>query len=156
MQDESKGKKKYHKQNFSKMTQKEMTDLVDKDFNGLWNKYVNKYDENDGETENNSVVGLGGFTVVDVDGLTVIKIITENFDFRSRNEFRSTYAERPENSRYSIDFSMVKYIDSPALGMLLMLLQHNGKGQFIKIINCSESVKSIFRMVKFDVMFDVR
>ena len=48
-----------------------------------------------------------------------------------------------------------KYLDSSALGMLLILLQHNGEEPRIKLINCRSAVKEILKITKFDGMFDV-
>jgi HptB-dependent secretion and biofilm anti anti-sigma factor len=145
MQDEPTNGKAHPRQNFSKMSQQELEDLVEKEFNSQWNEYAN----------NNEVSKIDNFSVSAVKGSVEINIKTEEFDYRYKNEFRCIHEKLPSNINYVIDFKMVKYIDSSALGMMLILLQHNGEESRIELINCCDTVKGIFKVTKLDSMFDV-
>ena len=56
-------------------------------------------------------------------GIVTISI-RERFDFGLHKEFRSTYKDRDSSASYVINMLEVNYIDSSALGMLLLLREH--------------------------------
>lgn len=57
---------------------------------------------------------------------------------------------------YVIDLQKVNYIDSSGLGILVFLKKEVNKvgGQF-KIINVSESIRSVFQLTKLDEYFGI-
>ncbi|NOX49176.1 MAG: STAS domain-containing protein [Gammaproteobacteria bacterium] len=77
------------------------------------------------------------------------------FDFSAHKEFRQSYdslSSKP--STYSIDMGQANYIDSSALGMLLLLRDHAGGDQAsVEIVNCSSDVKKILTISNFDQLF---
>jgi HptB-dependent secretion and biofilm anti anti-sigma factor len=68
-----------------------------------------------------------------------------SFDSSCRNEFRNIYSQHPQETSYVIDLKIVNYLDSSALGMLINFTKHNGEKSTTKLINCSKSVKQIFK-----------
>lgn len=91
------------------------------------------------------------------DGETVTICITERFDFTLHQEFRQAFREQgDEKKSYVIDLGQTKYIDSSALGMLLMLREHSGgDGADISIINCSPEIRRIFAISNFERIFKI-
>ena len=58
------------------------------------------------------------------------------FDYRVYDSFKSTYSSLPENSKQiNVDLSGTDYIDSSALGMLLMLREHVGRAVNIMLVH---------------------
>jgi HptB-dependent secretion and biofilm anti anti-sigma factor len=90
---------------------------------------------------------------VDNDSIN-ISINIERFDFNAYSSFRKTYTDLSSGSRYKIDFSQVRFLDSTALGMLLMFREYNGTdNKFIQFINCSKEIVDILRVANFDQLF---
>lgn len=85
--------------------------------------------------------------------------LEQSFDFESHKDFRQcikTITEKSAKS-LSIDFDNVEYIDSSALGML-MLAKHETTqhGCKLKLINLKEGhAKNVLNLVKFDQMFEI-
>lgn len=79
------------------------------------------------------------------------------FDFSAHKDFRESYEslqDKPE--RYSIDMSDANYIDSSALGMLLLLRDHAGGDHAeVEIVNCTADVKKILTISNFDQLFTI-
>ena len=86
---------------------------------------------------------------------TVIKI-NNRFDFSLHKDFREAYKGSPENQSFIIDMVDADYIDSSALGMLLLLREHVGNDSTrIKIQACQPAIKQIFSISNFDKLFDI-
>jgi len=89
------------------------------------------------------------------DGVVTIGF-PERFSFDSHDEFRKLYCDYEKGTKYQLNFGKVKYIDSSALGMLLLLMEHNGKcKQDISIMGCTETVENIFKVANFDRLFEI-
>jgi anti-anti-sigma factor len=55
-----------------------------------------------------------------------------------------------------VDLRDATYLDSSALGMLLLLRDHaGGDGSNIHIINCNPDVKKILAISNFEQLFDI-
>jgi anti-anti-sigma factor len=88
---------------------------------------------------------------------TVTISIRDRFDFKAHKEFRSSYKDYPGSSKYVIDMGKVNYIDSSALGMLLLLREHAHKHSGdVAITNCSASIKKILAIANFERLFDIQ
>jgi len=87
----------------------------------------------------------------------VMKIgIQGRFDFGSHHDFRETYDKTDSSVKeFHVDMAKTTYLDSSALGMLLLLRDHAGSDTVIKIINCNADVYKIFEISNFDQMFDI-
>jgi len=81
-----------------------------------------------------------------------------NFTFEFHREFKqatTTVLENPGVSEIEVDFSAVDYMDSAALGMLL-LFNERAAGKKITLINCKGTVKSVLDIANFGKIFEIR
>ena len=83
--------------------------------------------------------------------------VSGRFDFSSHQEFRQIYESVPaEITKYSVDMSEATYLDSSALGMLLLMRDHaGGDTAQIEIVNCNEDVKKILTISNFGQLFTI-
>jgi len=82
-------------------------------------------------------------------------VLDDRFDFSCHGEFRDTYRSvDPNQLEITIDFKNTEYIDSAALGMLLVLRERAG-GDKANIIlkSCRSSVQQIMDITRFDKLF---
>jgi anti-anti-sigma factor len=91
------------------------------------------------------------------DGATITIKVGGRFDFAVQNEFRDCY-HNIENSgkdtNFVIDMSNTNYMDSSALGMLLMMREYlGGNSANISIVNCSADIKNILTVANFQSLF---
>jgi len=84
--------------------------------------------------------------------------IAGRFDFSAHQEFRDAYEEVEEKPQsYTIDMTSTTYLDSSALGMLLLLRDHaGGDNATIKIYNCNEDVRKILTVSNFGRLFSIQ
>ena len=92
-----------------------------------------------------------------LEGTLTIRV-SERFDFSAYQAFRDTYenlTERPE--RFVVDFLDATYLDSSALGMLLLLRDFGGGDEAsIEFINCNPDVRKILTISNFGQLFEIR
>lgn len=84
--------------------------------------------------------------------------ISGRFDFSTQNEFRDCYHGIPpeDGIEFVIDMDGANYIDSSALGMLLMMREQlGGDSAKISITNCSSEIKNILHVANFQTLFDM-
>ncbi len=91
----------------------------------------------------------------------VLKIEIEGrFDASSLDEFRKCYEDASANDSphsYNVDLKNAVYLDSSALGMLLVLRDYaGGESAQITISNCSPEVKKIFSISSFEQLFTIQ
>jgi len=81
--------------------------------------------------------------------------VSGRFDFSSHQEFRQIYEGVPADvTKYTVDMSEATYLDSSALGMLLLMRDHaGGDNAQIEIVNCNEDVKKILTISNFGQLF---
>jgi anti-anti-sigma factor len=91
------------------------------------------------------------------DGKALTIKIQGRFDFSSHLEFRESYEKVKEDPReYVVDMKEATYLDSSALGMLLLLRDHAGGDQaHIKIVNCNPDVKKVLTISNFEQLFAI-
>jgi anti-anti-sigma factor len=78
------------------------------------------------------------------------------FDFNSHRDFREAYQKHGPSVHYLIDMRATDYIDSSALGMLLLLREHaGGEKSRITIANPRPEVRSIFSVANFEKLFAI-
>jgi len=89
------------------------------------------------------------------DGKTLILVVEGRFDFGMYDDFRAAYS----NSRathYVIDLARAEYLDSSALGLLVLLREHAGGDESsIEIINCSSDIRRILTIANFHLLFSL-
>lgn len=96
---------------------------------------------------------------VSEDGTTITIQIKGRFDFDIHKEFRDAYeklAAQTQHPKFVIDLMETEYMDSSALGMLLLLRDHAGSDKSkVMIINCDKVTKEVLDIANFDKLFTV-
>ena len=79
------------------------------------------------------------------------------FDFSAHQEFRDAYEKSDDSVQsYVIDMSKATYLDSSALGMLLLLRDHaGGDTAQVRITRCNQDVKKILTISNFEQLFAI-
>ena len=83
--------------------------------------------------------------------------VNGRFDFSDHKEFREAY-DKAENARkYVVDLSGTDYMDSAALGMLLLLREHaGGQQENVSLVGCKPEIQKILTLSNFDKMFAIK
>jgi len=82
--------------------------------------------------------------------------VAGHFGFPLYREFRDAYTDKPPGMRYVIDMSDTDYLDSSALGMLLVLREHAGNDRSeIELAHCKPEVRKILEIAHFDRLFRI-
>ena len=83
--------------------------------------------------------------------------VSNRFDFHVTRAFRNAYRDQVlPSGRYIVDLGQTDYMDSAALGMLLILREQvGGDATSIRIINCQDDIKNILRISKFEQYFEI-
>ncbi len=83
--------------------------------------------------------------------------ISGRFDFSQHQDFRSAFDKAPAAiKQFVVDLRATEYVDSSALGMLLVLRDKVGdQRDNVKIINANASVRKILEIANFDKLFSV-
>lgn len=88
---------------------------------------------------------------------TVFIKIRERFDFSGHQAFRGSYRDHPNSGKFVIDMNEVNYIDSAALGMMLILREHAGKHDgTVSVINCNPDILKVLEIAKLDEVIDIQ
>lgn len=84
-------------------------------------------------------------------------VIDGRFDFGKHQEFRESYERiEPKPESIVVDLKLATYLDSSALGMLLLLRDHAGGDESdIRVVNSNDNVKKILAISNFDKLFDI-
>jgi len=94
--------------------------------------------------------------VLSDDGRKLTISIDGRFDFNMHSDFRSAYRELPASTEFIIDLSKATFMDSSAMGMLLLLREHAGeKSANICLKNCNSDIRKILSISSLDKMFVV-
>lgn len=99
---------------------------------------------------NISTKQVGAETVLELSG---------RFDFNSHRDFRNSYETALKNSAtrtINLNMAHVDYLDSSALGMLL-LLNEKARAANIEIVisSCPQSVRKIIEVANFSKIFKI-
>ena len=91
------------------------------------------------------------------DGSNLTISISGRFDFSQHKEFKDSYEiVSSQPSQYTVDMREASYLDSSALGMLLLLRDHaGGDSSEISIVNCSPDVRKILNISNFQQLFKI-
>jgi anti-anti-sigma factor len=91
---------------------------------------------------------------------TAVIRLTGRFDFSGHREFRHCYEaalQEPSVRRIDVDLNAVEYLDSSALGMLLLLKeQAEARSLPVALLNCGGTVREILDVANFGIMFSMR
>ncbi len=82
------------------------------------------------------------------------------FDFHSHRDFRGAYEaalEQPGVREIAINFSKVDYLDSSALGMLLLLREKSeAAGKSVALVGLQGMVKQVLEIANFGKLFSIQ
>lgn len=84
--------------------------------------------------------------------------IDGRFDFNCHQVFRHSYENHDvEKTHFVIDMAKTTYIDSSALGMLLLLRDHAGGDLAnIRLSHCNHDVRNILTISNFEKLFEIQ
>jgi len=89
------------------------------------------------------------------DGAEITISIDGRFDFGLQKDFRASY-ENLKAKRYIVNLMNTEYMDSSALGMLLMMREYAGGSKSdITLKNCSNEIKTILKVANFQSLFKI-
>lgn len=93
-------------------------------------------------------------------GDKVVLSLSGRFDFTGHRDFRNGYEDAlRENGMQEIEVDLggVDYMDSSALGMLLLLKEKAAmSNQKIILLNCKGTIRQILEVANFDKLFPIR
>ncbi len=96
--------------------------------------------------------------VTKADGEAVVRL-SGRFDFNAHREFRAAYEPLMTDSSVrsvNIDMGGVEYLDSSALGMLLMLRDKSGAAnKALALVNIPAPVKQVLEIANFGKLFKI-
>ena len=82
------------------------------------------------------------------------------FDFKLHREFKDTYTPLMDNAairEIEIELSAVDYLDSSALGMLMLLNERaTALNKSITLLNTSSMVSQVLQVANFDKIFNLK
>lgn len=85
--------------------------------------------------------------------------IEGRFDYDCHQDFSTSYKElsQPAQKKYLIDLSRVNYMDSSALGMLLVLRERvGGDRSDITLVGANSEIKKVLDIANFEKLFTVQ
>lgn len=86
--------------------------------------------------------------------------LPERFDFGYHKQFNSAYEAFLEDRslrEIDVDFSQVQYLDSSALGMLVLLAKKfSGKGVSLNIVGARGTALDIIQMANLSKLFTIK
>lgn len=84
--------------------------------------------------------------------------LEKNFTFEETTDLIKLYENLPDGvSVCALDFSKVEYMDSAALGALLLIktrLEENGISD-IRLINCQPEILKLLEVCQYEIMFAI-
>lgn len=96
---------------------------------------------------------------IEKQGTTARLTISGRFDFSSHREFRNACDEvlqTPEIKEIEADFRHVDYVDSSALGMLLLLREKAQSANLtVSLTNCTGIVQQVLEVANFQRLFSI-
>lgn len=95
---------------------------------------------------------------IDNSGKELTIKVDGRFDFSAHQEFRDAYeAIASDVNRYVVDLGNTSYLDSSALGMLLLLRDYaGGDSASVKIVKCNDDVRKILTISNFEQLFTIQ
>lgn len=87
------------------------------------------------------------------DGKTVTITVDGRFDFLVHKDFRNTYKDYDADMNFRVNLSGTEFLDSSALGMLLLLKKHSSNNVIIE--KPTDEVKRVLTIANFDKVFNI-
>lgn len=90
------------------------------------------------------------------DGSEVTIDIVGRFDYNMHQDFRQAYEDANSVMKYIVDMRKTEYMDSSALGMLLLLRERaGGDSANISIVNVNPEIEKILTISNFHKLFNI-
>lgn len=86
-------------------------------------------------------------------GSLTIKV-SGRFDFNCHREFRRAYEGAGPMNEYVVDLGEAEYLDSSALGMLLVLREERAPAR-VRVVNTRPPVRRILEIASFQNLFSL-
>ncbi len=87
------------------------------------------------------------------DGKIITIKVDGRFDFSVHKDFRNAYKDINSDTSFKVDLSNTDYLDSSALGMLLLLKKHANSNVVIEKPN--DEIKRVLTIANFDKVFNI-
>lgn len=81
--------------------------------------------------------------------------VSGRFDFTCNQAFRRSCEGSSGVSEFIVDLAGTDYIDSSAMGMLLLLRDVAGEGGQVRIVNCRAPVRRVLEIANFQRLFSI-
>lgn len=98
-------------------------------------------------------------SAVTISGKDATILLSGRFDFNTHRDFRNAYEPLVSNAELEcvkVDFSEVSYLDSSALGMLLMLREKlQSAGKLVALVGVTGNVKQVLDIANFSKLFEI-
>ncbi|QNM98281.1 STAS domain-containing protein [Chitinimonas koreensis] len=98
--------------------------------------------------------------IVEIDGQTGRLVLSGQFDFSAHRDFRQACDDvlgKEGVREVLVDFQQVDYLDSSALGMLLLLKEKaSAAGKSLALVNCRDTVRQVLEIACFGKIFTIR
>ncbi|OMH32211.1 STAS domain-containing protein [Motiliproteus sp. MSK22-1] len=92
---------------------------------------------------------------MDTKDQSIVVSVSGRFDYSVHKEFRNSYIDVNARS-YRVDLSKAEYMDSSALGMLLLLKEHADKSSAtINICHPQPMVRKVLEIANFNRFFKI-
>ncbi len=90
------------------------------------------------------------------DGDTVTMVISGRFEFDAHRQFRDAYRGHDPRAHFVLDLGETEYMDSSALGMLLLLREYAGsENARLSVLNASPAIRRLLEVTRFDRFFRI-
>lgn len=91
------------------------------------------------------------------DGRQLTIGVKGRFDFRLYDAFRNSYADmRDPVQKFVVNLEGAEYMDSSALGMLLLLREHAGGDESdVQLLAPNTEVRNVLDIANFDKLFSI-
>ncbi len=92
------------------------------------------------------------------DGSAITIRVSGRFDFSVHQDFKAAYEQLPgKGAKYTIDLGDTEYLDSSALGMLLILRDYaGGDAADLLVTNCRDEVKNVLTIANFQQLMEIQ
>ena len=99
---------------------------------------------------------MGIQTVESKSGEAVTVSVSGRFDYRDYDSFKESFPAVEKSSQVTVDLSEAEYIDSSALGMLLVLRERAVRAADVLLIAPTPDVARILSIANFDKLFAIQ
>ena len=83
-------------------------------------------------------------------------LVKGRFDYSCHKSFKDAYSDVSKAKAYEVNLADVTYLDSSALGMLLLLRDHAGSEKIqVRLVNVNSAVIDILKIANFHRLFDI-